>query len=82
MIPRIYPTDSAEYNTYFKEYRQKYDIGNQEAYASMEPEEVESVKIRQVIESCAFRDTGRKLAAIHSWRNRYRQRAMEVHIPV
>ena len=39
---RIYPTDSLEYYTYFKEYRQKYDIGTEvEHKLSMEPEEVE-----------------------------------------
>ena len=42
---RIYPTDSFEYYTYFKEYRQKYDIvideKNGKHMLSMEPEEVE-----------------------------------------
>lgn len=39
---KIYPTNSADYYQYFKEYGQKYDIGNQEGHMlSMEPEEVE-----------------------------------------
>ena len=39
---KIYPTDSLEYYSYFKEYRQKYDIGPEvEHKLSMEPEEVE-----------------------------------------
>lgn len=39
---KIYPTNSVEYYQYFKEYGQKYDIGNQEGHMlSMEPEEVE-----------------------------------------
>lgn len=39
---KIYPSDSAEYYTYFGEYRQKYDIvRNDEHMRSMEPEEVE-----------------------------------------
>lgn len=39
---KIYPTDTAEYYTYFEEYRQKYDIGKvQDPVLSMEPEEVE-----------------------------------------
>ena len=39
---KIYPTNSVEYYQYFKEYGQKYDIGNQEGHVlSMEPEEVE-----------------------------------------
>ena len=39
---KIYPSDSLEYYTYFKEYRQKYDIGSEvEHKLSMEPEEVE-----------------------------------------
>ena len=39
---KIYPSDSLEYYTYFKEYRQKYDIGTEvEHKLSMEPEEVE-----------------------------------------
>ncbi len=39
---KIYPSDSAEYYTYFGEYRQKYDIvKNDEHMRSMEPEEVE-----------------------------------------
>ena len=39
---KIYPTNSADYYQYFKEYGQKYDIGNQEGYMlSMEPDEVE-----------------------------------------
>ena len=39
---KIYPTNSVEYYTYFNEYSQKYDIGNQEGHVlSMEPEEVE-----------------------------------------
>ena len=39
---KIYPTNSADYYQYFKEYGQKYDIGNQESHMlSMEPEEVE-----------------------------------------
>ena len=40
--PKIYPSDSVEYYTYFKEYRQKYEIvKNEEHMRSMEPEEVE-----------------------------------------
>ena len=31
---KIYPTNSADYYQYFKEYGQKYDIGNQEAICS------------------------------------------------
>ena len=39
---KIYPSDSVEYYTYFKEYRQKYEIvKNEEHMRSMEPEEVE-----------------------------------------
>ena len=39
---KIYPTNNADYYQYFKEYGQKYDIGNQEGHMlSMEPEEVE-----------------------------------------
>ena len=39
---KIYPTNRADYYQYFKEYGQKYDIGNQEGHMlSMEPEEVE-----------------------------------------
>ena len=39
---KIYPTDSWEYYTYFNEYRQKYDVINNEDHVlSMEPEEVE-----------------------------------------
>ena len=39
---KIYPTDSWEYYTYFNEYRQKYDVVNNENHVlSMEPEEVE-----------------------------------------
>ena len=39
---KIYPTNSADYYQYFKDYGQKYDIGNQEGHMlSMEPEEVE-----------------------------------------
>ena len=39
---KIYPTDSWEYYTYFNEYRQKYDVVNNEDHVlSMEPEEVE-----------------------------------------
>ena len=39
---KILPTNSADYYQYFKEYGQKYDIGNQEGHMlSMEPEEVE-----------------------------------------
>ena len=39
---KIYPTNSVEYYQYFKEYGQKYDIGNQQGHVlSMEPEEVE-----------------------------------------
>ena len=39
---KIYPTNSADYYQYFREYGQKYDIGNQEGHMlSMEPEEVE-----------------------------------------
>ena len=39
---KIYPTNSPDYYQYFREYGQKYDIGNQEGHMlSMEPEEVE-----------------------------------------
>ncbi len=39
---KIYPSDSVEYYTYFKEYRQKYEIvKNEKHMRSMEPEEVE-----------------------------------------
>ena len=41
-IAAVYPSDSVEYYTYFKEYRQKYEIvKNEEHMRSMEPEEVE-----------------------------------------
>ena len=39
---KVYPTDAAEYYSYFNEYRQKYDVVNNEDHVlSMEPEEVE-----------------------------------------
>ena len=45
---KIYPSDSVEYYTYFKEYRQKYEIvKNEEHMRSMEPEEVEYTFILQ-----------------------------------
>lgn len=38
---KIYPANTIEYYTYFKEYNQKYDLSNTEHVLSMEPEEVE-----------------------------------------
>ena len=38
---KIYPTNTAEYYDYLKEYNQKYDLSHIEHVLSMEPEEVE-----------------------------------------